>query len=57
VTAIHRTGALDYSRQQAVAQAEQARDQVALITSAGQASSDYRDALLYFAAYSIDRDR
>lgn len=57
VAAIHRTGALDYSRQQAVVQADQAREQVALISSAGQASSDYRDALLYFAAYSIDRDR
>ncbi|MGB7182060.1 MAG: polyprenyl synthetase family protein [Burkholderiaceae bacterium] len=57
MAAIERTGALEYSRQQAAAQADLARDQVELITSVANASSDYRDALLYFATYAIDRDR
>jgi len=55
--AINETGALNYSREQAMAQAAMAREQVPVITVGGSSSSDYREALLYFAAYAIDRDR
>ncbi|MGH1358764.1 MAG: polyprenyl synthetase family protein [Burkholderiaceae bacterium] len=56
LAAIHRTGALEYARSKASDEAGYARDQVEVISPAGS-SSDYRDALLYFATYSIDRDR
>ncbi len=52
MAAIRRTGALDYTRIQARREAEAARDAVS-----GLSPSAYRDALLYFAAYSIERDR
>ena len=56
LAAIQRTGALDYSRRCAMAEADAARVQVELLVPANQ-NSVYRDALLYFATYSIDRDR
>lgn len=56
MAAVERTGALEYARQQAVNEAELARNQVDAITPQDCASS-YREALLYFASYSIDRDR
>lgn len=54
--AIRRTGALDYARACAAREAGLARDQVDLITVT-ESPSGYRDALLYFTAYSIERDR
>lgn len=56
LAAIHRTGALDYARGKAAEEADHASEQVDIITPEGS-SSAYRDALLYFATYSIDRDR
>ncbi len=56
MAAIRRTGALDYARACAAREAGYARDQVDEITMEG-APSTYRDALLYFTAYSIERDR
>ncbi|MBW7925091.1 MAG: polyprenyl synthetase family protein, partial [Burkholderiaceae bacterium] len=53
--AIRRTGALDYTRQRASEEAQAARDAVAAMLPP-QAASVYRDALLYLAAYSIERD-
>lgn len=50
--AIRRTGALDYTRQCAQREAEAARRAVENISP-----SSYRDALLYFASYSVQRDR
>jgi len=50
--AIRRTGALEYAMQHARAEAAQAAAAVQ-----GLAPSVYRDALLYFTAYSIERDR
>jgi octaprenyl-diphosphate synthase len=52
MAAIRRTGALDYAMQQARAEAAEATAAVACVPP-----SAYRDALLYFAAYSIERDR
>ncbi len=52
MAAITRTGALDYARDRAKAEAQAAADAVAAM-----APSAYRDALLYFTAYSIERDR
>jgi octaprenyl-diphosphate synthase len=52
MAAIRRTGALEYAMKRASAEAAEA-------TAAAQClpPSAYRDALLYFAAYSIERDR
>ena len=50
--AIRRTGALDYARERARAEAQAAADAVS-----GLGASVYRDALLYFTTYSIERDR
>ena len=52
MAAVLRTGALDYTRQRAQEEAAAARRAVA-----GLAPSSYRDALLYFATYSVERDR
>jgi octaprenyl-diphosphate synthase len=52
MAAIHRTGALEYTRERARAEAKAAADAVADL-----APSAYRDALLYFSTYSIERDR
>ena len=52
MAAIRRTGALEYTRDRAQAQAQAARNAVEQI-----APSSYRDALLYFPTYSVDRDR
>ena len=57
LTAIERTGALNYARDRAADEAQRAHDQVDTIAPAGNNASAYRDALLYFATYSIDRDR
>ncbi len=56
LAAIHRTGALDYARGKAAEEASLASEQVDIFAPEGS-SSAYRDALLYFATYSIDRDR
>ena len=56
MAAIHRTGALAYTRERAATEAAGARAAVATLLPEGSASG-YRDALLYFAAYSIERDR
>ncbi|WP_396659572.1 polyprenyl synthetase family protein [Microbacterium sp.] len=53
--AIHRTGALDYTRERARDEAQAARDAVATMLPDSGASV-YRDALLYLTAYSIERD-
>ncbi len=50
--AIRRTGALEYTRERARAEARAAADAVSEL-----APSAYRDALLYFTTYSIERDR
>lgn len=50
--AIVRTGALDYTRQRAEEEAAAAKRAVEQISP-----SSYRDALLYFASYSVQRDR
>jgi octaprenyl-diphosphate synthase len=50
--AIRRTGALDYAMQRARDEARIAADAVTVL-----APSAYRDALLYFTTYSIERDR
>ncbi len=50
--AIHRTGALEYTRERARVEAQAAADAVSILPA-----SDYRDALLYFSTYSIERDR
>jgi octaprenyl-diphosphate synthase len=52
LAAIKRTGALDYAMTMARAEAAEATAAVH-----GLPPSVYRDALLYFAAYSIERDR
>ncbi|HEY5634232.1 MAG TPA: polyprenyl synthetase family protein [Burkholderiaceae bacterium] len=52
MAAIRRTGALEYAMAMARAEADEARSSVQ-----GLPPSAYRDALLYFAAYSIERDR
>ena len=52
MAAIRRTGALDYAMRRARAEADEAASAVR-----GLPPSAYRDALLYFAAYSIERDR
>jgi octaprenyl-diphosphate synthase len=52
MAAIKRTGALDYAMTMARAEAAEATAAVQ-----GLPPSVYRDALLYFAAYSIERDR
>ena len=52
MAAIRRTGALEYTRDRAQAEAQAARNAVEQI-----APSSYRDALLYFPTYSVDRDR
>jgi octaprenyl-diphosphate synthase len=52
MAAIHRTGALEYARERARAESKTAADAVA-----GLPPSPYRDALLYFTTYSIERDR
>ncbi len=56
MAAIVRTGALDYARAQAVNEAEMAHKQVEILVPQGSTSA-YREALLYFASYSVDRDR
>ncbi|MCO5108542.1 MAG: polyprenyl synthetase family protein [Burkholderiaceae bacterium] len=56
MAAIHRTGALDYTRERARAEAAAARATVATLMPDG-ATSAYRDALLYLTTYSIERDR
>ncbi len=53
--AIHRTGALDYTRQRARDEAQAARDAVTAMLP-GSGASVYREALLYLTAYSIERD-
>jgi octaprenyl-diphosphate synthase len=52
MAAIHRTGALEYTRERARTEAKAAADAVASL-----APSAYREALLYFSTYSIERDR
>jgi octaprenyl-diphosphate synthase len=52
MSAIRRTGALEYARERARAEAKAAADAVSDL-----APSAYRDALLYFTTYSIERDR
>ena len=52
MAAIRRTGSLEYTRERARAEARAAADAVT-----GLAPSAYRDALLYFTTYSIERDR
>ncbi len=52
LSAIQRTGALEYARERARAEAQAAADAVS-----GLGTSVYRDALLYFTTYSIERDR
>ncbi|MCP5266332.1 MAG: polyprenyl synthetase family protein [Burkholderiaceae bacterium] len=54
--AIQGCGALEYALGRARAEAEAARAEVDRITPPGS-SSAYREALLYFPAYSIERDR
>ena len=56
MAAIHRTGALDYTRERARAEAAAARATIATLLPDG-ATSVYRDALLYLTTYSIERDR
>jgi octaprenyl-diphosphate synthase len=50
--AIRRTGALEYALERAQQEARAAAAAVSALPA-----SAYRDALLYFAAYSIERDR
>lgn len=52
MAAILRNGALEYTRERARQEAEAARKAVESISP-----SSYRDALLYFASYSVQRDR
>ncbi|MFT3799957.1 MAG: octaprenyl diphosphate synthase [Burkholderiaceae bacterium] len=52
LAAIHRTGALAYARDRALAEADAARAAIA-----GWPASVYRDALVYFTSYAVDRDR
>jgi octaprenyl-diphosphate synthase len=52
MAAIRRTGALDYTRNRALAEARTAREAVESLPP-----SAYRDALLYFTTYSVERDR
>ncbi|MBX3612168.1 MAG: polyprenyl synthetase family protein [Burkholderiaceae bacterium] len=56
MAAIHRTGALDYTRERARTEAAAARATVGTLLPEG-ATSAYRDALLYLTTYSIERDR
>src|SRR5690606_30990727 len=56
MAAIHRTGALEYTRERASAEAVAARATLATLLPDGTASA-YRDALLYVTTYSIERDR
>ncbi len=56
MAAIHRTGALDYTRERAAAEAAAARATLDTLLPDGSASS-HRDALLYLTTYSIERDR
>ncbi len=56
MAAIHRTGALDYTRERAAAEAAAARATLDTLLPHGSASA-YRDALLYLTTYSIERDR
>ena len=55
MAAIHRTGALDYTRERARTEAAAARATVGTLCPG--ATSAYRDALLYLTTYSIERDR
>ncbi len=52
LAAIHRTGALAYTRDRAQAEADAARAAIA-----DWSPSVYRDALFYFTSYAVDRDR
>ena len=52
MAAIHRTGALTYTRERAAGEAQAAARAVSVLPASG-----YREALLYFASYSIERDR
>jgi len=56
MAAIGRTGALDYTRERAAAEAAAARATLATLLPDGSASA-CRDALLYLTTYSIERDR
>ncbi len=56
MAAIRRTGALDYARACAAREAGLARDQVEQIRMP-ETAANYHDALIYFTAYSIERDR
>jgi octaprenyl-diphosphate synthase len=56
MAAIHRTGALEYTRERAAGEAAAARATIATLLPPG-AASVYRDALLYLTTYSIERDR
>jgi octaprenyl-diphosphate synthase len=56
MAAIHRTGALDYTRERARTEAAAARAAVGTLLPEG-ATSAHRDALLYLTTYSIERDR
>ncbi len=56
MAAIARTGALDYTRERAAAEAAAARATLATLLPDGSASA-CRDALLYLTTYSIERDR
>jgi len=56
MVAIRRTGALDYTRQRARGEAAAARAALELMVPA-ESVSEYREALLYFATYSTERDR
>ncbi len=55
MSAIRRTGALDYTLDRARAEAQAARDAVSVVAP-GAEPSVHRDALLYLTAYSIERD-
>jgi octaprenyl-diphosphate synthase len=52
MAAIVRTGALEYSRRRAAEEAKLATDAASTLPP-----SEFREALLYFATYSIERDR
>ncbi|MEZ5651125.1 MAG: polyprenyl synthetase family protein [Burkholderiaceae bacterium] len=56
LAAVRDTGALDYARDCARREADLARSQIDTLTTASH-DSVYREAMLYFAAYAIDRDR
>ena len=52
MTAIRRTGALEYAMERARAEAKSASDAIAVLPAGA-----HRDALLYLSTYSIERDR